>query len=398
MAAKPFVSYLRKQNPEHFTSQGKFRNEPIRFDIKETKRIKKKKKREIVESLGSSVGSVLAVGEGEEEKETEFEQEESKSAEADEKKLMALRAAIPSLPADLFDEKELRQIGKGAYGKVYVVKHAKTKETIVVKRIAASSPSAVAKVVREAAILRHVKSFCKPYLLCGGDLYQTPTEFWIVTEFLGNYETLNNIKTLRLTDPERIEICEMLVFAVAQLHKARVAHRDIKPENVMVAKLERKLNIKVLDFGEACLSTDCQTKEVVGTPLYMAPEVLAIGPDSILLDNQPVETRVAMTFEFWVAADLWSLGVTLLEFLMGTDVFYQRILQATDLSSQKLQVSCSLLSWSKTGIPKDVWLDLFQSHYLSATLKVYIGDRIMHLLDFEPARRALTLFPPIVPS
>lgn len=77
-------------------------------------------------------------------------------------------------------------------------------------------------------------------------------------------------------------------------------HRDLKPENIV---LEKGLNIKIIDFGTA---TEFDPEEglniVVGTPFYMAPEVL---------DLQNYNEK----------SDMWAIGVILFILLTGTTPF-----------------------------------------------------------------------------
>jgi hypothetical protein len=105
----------------------------------------------------------------------------------------------------------------------------------------------------------------------------------------------------RLTIPQKlrvvVEICLGLDFA----HKRGVFHRDVKPANVRVLK---DGSVKIVDFGIARLedSTMTQTGLVLGTPSYMAPEVLRGGR---------VDYR----------ADMWAVGIVLFELLSGKRPF-----------------------------------------------------------------------------
>ena len=85
-----------------------------------------------------------------------------------------------------------------------------------------------------------------------------------------------------------------LMLAINYLHERKFIFRDIKPENIIV--LENGF-IKLIDFGTAKEIKD-KTKSIIGTPQYMAPEV-------ILGDNYSLEI------------DYWSLGVCLYEFCCG---------------------------------------------------------------------------------
>jgi len=94
-----------------------------------------------------------------------------------------------------------------------------------------------------------------------------------------------------------VDLCRGLDFA----HKHGVFHRDVKPANV---RLLRDGTLKIVDFGIARLddSTMTQTGMVLGTPSYMAPEVLR---------GKPVDHR----------ADMWAAGVVLYEMLAGVRPF-----------------------------------------------------------------------------
>ena len=80
-----------------------------------------------------------------------------------------------------------------------------------------------------------------------------------------------------------------IAYALEHCHSQNIFHRDIKPENIMLGK---NGNIKLIDFGLSIAAEKINNKkEVVGTPYYIAPEVL-----SGKYDKQ---------------CDIWSLGVCL---------------------------------------------------------------------------------------
>ena len=84
------------------------------------------------------------------------------------------------------------------------------------------------------------------------------------------------------------------------MHKQRVVHRDLKPENILVDKESDTL--KIADFGTAAFVRQNQAlTEVVGTPYYMAPEVLWGKYDE--------------------KCDVWSCGVILYILLCGAPPF-----------------------------------------------------------------------------
>ena len=78
-------------------------------------------------------------------------------------------------------------------------------------------------------------------------------------------------------------------------------HRDIKPENILL--VDKNLHVKLADFGVASRTTGLSESSVVGTPYWMAPEV--------------IELSGATT-----ASDIWSLGCTVIELLEGKPPYY----------------------------------------------------------------------------
>jgi serine/threonine protein kinase/Tfp pilus assembly protein PilF len=111
---------------------------------------------------------------------------------------------------------------------------------------------------------------------------------------------------------ERLELFLHVCQAVQHAHQKGIIHRDIKPSNVLVALIEGKAVVKVIDFGiakaighqltERSLCTNLA--QLIGTPLYMSPE-------QAQLNGVDVDTR----------SDVYSLGVLLYELLTGSTPF-----------------------------------------------------------------------------
>ena len=99
-------------------------------------------------------------------------------------------------------------------------------------------------------------------------------------------------------------IIRQLLSAITYCHSRGVVHRDLKPENILIDSVTRsgKINIKVIDFGAALfIPPDAHISEMLGTPYYIAPEVLLGKYDE--------------------KCDIWSIGVILYILLSGTAPF-----------------------------------------------------------------------------
>lgn len=89
---------------------------------------------------------------------------------------------------------------------------------------------------------------------------------------------------------------EKLFRAIIHCHANGIVHRDIKPENIMIGS---EGELKIIDFGlsKTMKSNNASLRSIVGTPFYMAPEVLEGNYDN--------------------SCDIWSLGVLMYVLLSG---------------------------------------------------------------------------------
>nr|WVH01950.1 AGC protein kinase [Naematelia aurantialba] len=134
-----------------------------------------------------------------------------------------------------------------------------------------------------------------------------------------------------------------MVDAIQWVHRQGFAHRDIKPHNFVI---DQTANLLLTDFGSAApllLSTstrsDLGVRQVpwryctqpVGTPDYIAPEVLQVAEEACLACESSPDSLVQDDDRagYDVAVDWWSFGATLFEMAFGRSPFYSPTISAT---------------------------------------------------------------------
>ncbi|XP_007937963.1 serine/threonine-protein kinase 10 [Orycteropus afer afer] len=189
------------------------------------------------------------------------------------------------------------ELGDGAFGKVYKAKNKETGALAAAKVIETKSEEELEDYIVEIEILATCDH---PYIVKLLGAYYYDGKLWIMIEFCpgGAVDAIMLELDRGLTEPQIQVICRQMLEALNFLHSKRIIHRDLKAGNVLMT-LEG--DIRLADFGVSAknLKTLQKRDSFIGTPYWMAPEVVMC------------ETMKDTPYDY--KADIWSLGITLIE-------------------------------------------------------------------------------------
>jgi serine/threonine protein kinase len=183
-----------------------------------------------------------------------------------------------------------KEIGKGVSGCVYQAIKKSDGLLSAVKIITRSklSKDAVTAIANEVQALR---SLNHPHIVRLYDMFEDRSHFYLAMEFIQGGELFDRIsKKTCYNELEAKTCCRIILSAVKHCHDNNIVHRDLKPENLLLEGMNDDTNIKLVDFGFAASAPDNTLTGILGTPIYMAPEIWS---------NQPYGKPV----------DMWAFGV-----------------------------------------------------------------------------------------
>uniref|UniRef100_A0A7S4I9P5 non-specific serine/threonine protein kinase n=1 Tax=Odontella aurita TaxID=265563 RepID=A0A7S4I9P5_9STRA len=203
-----------------------------------------------------------------------------------------------------------KELGSGMYGVVRKCTDRETGGVYAVKTIKKARVAQIGILRQEVQLLREVSSH--PNVIELVDVFEDEDEVHLVTELATGGELFDRIVAKkqspekRFSEKEAACIVKQILDAVSYLHDEKdIVHRDIKPENFLFTSDADDAPIKMIDFGYAVrhvsAEEDGPLREDVGTPLYMAPEVLHRDYDR--------------------SCDVWSVGIIAYTLLAGYPPF-----------------------------------------------------------------------------
>lgn len=216
----------------------------------------------------------------------------------------------------------IRRIGKGGMAEVYLATQESLRREVAVKVLHSAHDEAFnSRFIKEAHILA---SLHHPSIITIHDIDRLPDgRFYLAMEYVPGGD-LSQYKG-QVFEPERaLAIVRQIASGLAVVHDKGLVHRDIKPANIL---FHEDGNVVITDFGVAKqIDLDSELTHsgiAVGSPAYSSPEQAQC---------EPLDART----------DIYSLGVTLLEMLTGSNPF--RGVSYTESVMKHVQMEVPLLA------------------------------------------------------
>lgn len=195
----------------------------------------------------------------------------------------------------LNDLQVIKTLGKGMFGIVFLVIHKTKKQFYALKTVERKKVHRYhihENLILERRVLMQLNHILIMKLI---KTFKDAKRVYFLTEYVKGqdlFEVLRQMGLINENDAKFYAAC--ITIILEHLHERDIIYRDLKPENVMI---DEDGYPKLIDFGVAKIS-QTRTFTVVGTPHYMAPEII-IGKG------------------YGIGVDYWSLGVMIYEFICG---------------------------------------------------------------------------------
>ncbi|KAJ2110750.1 kinase that interacts with cdc31p [Coemansia sp. RSA 922] len=198
-----------------------------------------------------------------------------------------------SLSARRYEKEEL--VGRGAYGVVYRGRDTTTGRVVAIKILNLDNEDDFSDMQREINLLSQLRS---PHIAQYYGSFVESSRMWIIMEYASGGSIHKLMQAGPVEEKYTSSIMYGVLLALEYLHSSGIMHRDIKAANILVTD---EGVVQLCDFGVArqVMQASAKSYSFVGTPYWMAPEVIQKG----------------QVYDF--KADIWSLGITAYEIATG---------------------------------------------------------------------------------
>ncbi|VDL91515.1 unnamed protein product [Schistocephalus solidus] len=220
---------------------------------------------------------------------------------AKEKEFFEKFNANPKNTATWDDFQRIRTLGRGAFGRVLLVKYRNQEEYYAMK-VLSKVEIVKSRQVENAIMEKRILAACNIHLILRlAFSFKDNSYLYMVTEFVIGGEMFTLLRNMRRFPENMVKFYgAQVVLAFEYLHRLTIAYRDLKPENLLITG---EGFLKVADLGFAKLiPKDKRTWTLCGTPDYMAPEII-------------------MNKGYSYSVDWWAFGVLMYEMTTGFPPF-----------------------------------------------------------------------------
>lgn len=246
-------------------------------------------------------------------------------------------------PEKIFED--LREIGHGSFGAVYYARCLVSKEIVAIKKMSYLGKQSLEKWQDILKEIRFLRQLSHPNTIQYKGCYLRDHTAWLVMEYcLGSASDIIEVHKWPLKEEEISAICEGVLKGLNYLHSLGRIHRDIKAGNIL---LTENGTVKLADFGSA--SIKCPANSFVGTPYWMAPEVI------LAMDEGQYDGKV----------DVWSLGITCIELAEKKPPYF---------NMNAMSALYHIAQNDSPVLQSPEWSDLFR-HFVASCLKKNPAER-----------------------
>jgi len=192
-------------------------------------------------------------------------------------------------------------LGRGGMGEVYRADDLELGQSVALKFLPAELAADTSALQRLRTEVKTARQVAHPNVCQVYDISEIDGHVFLTMEYVDGGDLAQVLQRLGRPGREKAqEIARQLCLGLAAAHENGILHRDLKPANIM---LDGRGRVRITDFGLAGLAAElASTREIAGTPAYMAPEQLQSGT---------VSPR----------SDIYSLGLLLYEIFTGKRAF-----------------------------------------------------------------------------